>query len=440
MAEVLPIRGMRFSSTIEEDYHRLITPPYDVITAREQEMYYKKSPYNIIRLDYGRSLPGDTSLDNKYTRAAATLKQWLCEGVLQEDNNPALYFYELQFYYNGLKYTRHSICCGVRLSPFEEGVIVPHEKTMSKPKADRLELLRNCEAIFSPVFGLYRDEECFIEKSSEYYAGKLEPLTDFVDEEGSRHRIWSVWDENFIAQVKAFFDDKKIFIADGHHRYETALQYYQEKKEQGACEGYDHTLMALVNIYDDGLLVFPTHRLLTSSIISTPRMLQELHKQFYLQELPEPLDHGHLLDILDKSMTGATASNPSFALYTPERKLYILTLKELREGDKPFPWIDTVVLQELIFSKILGLGEKERRDESYLAYLRDEWEAKKQVDSGEASHVFFVNTPPLEEIISLAEKGIRAPQKSTFFSPKFATGLIMHRLGWGEKYDDKSST
>ncbi|RJX25779.1 MAG: DUF1015 domain-containing protein [Dethiobacter sp.] len=430
MTTVLPVKGLRFNNEAGLDLSKLITPPYDVITDKLQNECYEKSPYNVIRLEYSKSLPGDNHRENKYTRAAAVFREWIKKGILIKDEKPAFYLYEQHFFYSNKKYIRKGLFCGVGLSPFEEGKIIPHEETLSNPKADRLELLRHCETNFSPIFGLFKDKDNFLDIFTDSYKEKQDPVITFEDDDGQLHKVWVITDHKFIEIVKDFFRDKKIYIADGHHRYETALQFYLEKKElDKSKEKYDHTLMALVNIYDEGLLAFPTHRIITQSEINSSELLEKLAKYFFIQEFPGAKNREELLALLDKSLTGATKAKLSFGLYTPERKLFILTLKEITEEKKLFPWLDTVVLQELVLSDIFGLGETERRKESRLVYLRDEWEAKLQVDQGQIRFAFFINRPPLEEIISLAEKGIRMPQKSTYFFPKFVTGLIMLQLG-----------
>jgi uncharacterized protein (DUF1015 family) len=430
MTTVLPVKGLRFNHAAGLDFSKIITPPYDVITSELQNDYYEKSPYNVIRLEYSKSLSGDNHHENKYTRAAAVFREWLKKGILIKEEKPAFYLYEQHFFYSKKKYIRKGFFCGVGLSPFEEGKIIPHEETMNNPKADRLELLRHCEANFSPIFGLFKDKNKILDSYTDSYKEKQEPVITFEDDDGQLHKVWVITDHKFIEIIEDFFKDKNIYIADGHHRYETALQFYLEKKElDQSKEKYGHTLMALVNIYDEGLLAFPTHRIITQSEINSSELLEKLAKHFFIKELPGAKNREELLTFLDKSLTGATKAKLSFGLYTPEQKLFILTLKEITEGEKPFPQLDTVVLQELILSGIFGLGETERRKESRLVYLRDEWEAKLQVDRGQVRFAFFVNKPPLEEIISLAEKGIRMPQKSTYFFPKLVTGLIMLQLG-----------
>jgi uncharacterized protein (DUF1015 family) len=268
----------------------------------------------------------------------------------------------------------------------------------------------------------------FVDSFTEQYKKDQEPIMDFEDEEGQHHLLWAVSDKTFVEKIQSFFAHKKVYIADGHHRYETALQFYAEKKEKDEYpERYGHTLMGLVNIYDEGLLAFPTHRIVAHSNIQSKDLLHSLEEQFQLEEHSEPKNEEELQTLLGKSLTGAAEKNLSLGLYTPERKLFILTVKDMEE--QPSPWLDIVVLQDLILSNIFKIEDAERKDESHLIYLRDEWEAKLQVDQGQARYVFFVNEPPFETIARLAEDGIRMPQKSTYFFPKFLTGLVMLRLG-----------
>ncbi len=430
MARVCPIRGMRFSEVAAgADYAKLITPPYDVITPQKQEELYKKSRYNVIRLEYPASFQEDRPGQNKYTRAARTLREWLQKGVLFCEEKPAVYLYELAFQFEGRNYVRRGIYCGVGLSPFEKGEVIPHEETMSKPKADRLEMLRHCEANISPIFGLYRDRELMVEKYGESFK-KAAPDIDFVDEENQRHRIWAVADRDFVEEVTRFFQDRTIFIADGHHRYETALEFYLEKMREGADpERYGVTLMALVNVYDEGLLALPTHRLIACSGVEAPELLEQLGRYFLLQEFPEPRSEEELLSTLRGHLKGSEGSRVSFGLYAPSKKLYILTLREEAWKEVELPSrLDVLVLQELVLSHIFQLGYEQRRDEAGIYYLRDEWEAKEEVDRGRARYVFYVNTPHLDKIMDLARGGFRMPQKSTFFYPKLATGLVMLKL------------
>ncbi len=432
MVQIRPIRGLRYKDDGNLDFAKLITPPYDVINEEMQEAFYQKSPYNIIRLEYGKSLPGDSPESNKYTRAAETLSTWRRDGMIMQEDKPSLYLYEQHFEINHQNFVRESLFCAVALSPFEEGEVIPHEETMSKPKADRLELLRHCETNLSPIFVLYEDEEGFLEKRFANLKSSTPPAVDFVDFEGQQHRVWVLQEAQQIEELQHFFASKSLFIADGHHRYETALHFYEGKKALlgGKAPGYDHVLMSLVNIHNPGLLVYPTHRLITRSPLHTEEILRALSAHFQVHQYAEPTSREDLDRWLRLHQTSAVAEDLAFGLYTPEKDLYKLILKKnLPEQVKPHPWMDTVILQELIFFNVFGVGGKERKDDPVLVYMKDEWEAKKMIDRGEARYLFFVNKPPIEEIIHYAEKGIRMPQKSTYFYPKFVTGLIMLKLG-----------
>lgn len=424
MTTILPIKGVRYSPKANNRLGDLITPPYDVITPQQQEMYYEKNPYNVIRLEYGKILPGDDEYNNRYTRAADAFREWLDQGILIQDDEEAIYLYEQHFMYGNEYYMRQAIYCGVELTPFSEKAIIPHEETLDKPKADRLKLLQHCEANFSPIFGLFKDPNRIIESQGNYFKKKLEPVINFKDDEGQLHKLWTVTDKNFIELMQKFFRHRRIYIADGHHRYETSLQFYEEKKKAtGNGDGYGHTLMALVNIYDEGLLTFPTHRLITRSKISTDKLLEELKNVFHLSEKPEPQNPEQLVNLLDRFLKGAKEKKFSFGLYTGDKRFFILT-----EEDRPFSWLDTVVLQEVVFTGIFGLGSAEIRNQPDLRYTRDEWEAKEAVDRGDALYAFFVNEPSLEEIVNISEKGMRLPQKSTYFYPKFITGMVINKM------------
>lgn len=424
MTNITPIKGIRLSPEAGVDYSSMITLPYDVIDPELQEKYYEKSSYNVIRLEYSKSLPDDNIFFNKYTRAASTFQEWLEKGILYQEETAAIYFYDQHFAYGDKKYLRRGIFCGVELSPFQEGNIIPHEETMDKPKEDRLKLINSCEANFSPIFGLYRDRDMIIDNLGSVLKEKNNPVISFTDDEGQTHRVWAATDAQTISIVQNFFKDKKIFIADGHHRYETALQFYlQKRKESGDPKKFNHVLMALVNIYDEGLLSFPTHRLVAQSSLKTGDLLAKLQKNFIISELPGPQNREQLQSALESTTTATQAKELSLLLYTCEGKLYKLKLKSTQ--NLSFPLLDTFVLHELILGSLLGLGEAERKNQSGLFYLKDEWEAKESVDSNKALYVFYLNRPPMEKIIDLAERGIRMPQKSTYFYPKMITGLIM---------------
>ncbi len=261
MADVRPVPGIRYAPGI--DLAAVVTPPYDVISPDDQARYYERAPENIIRLELGRDKPGDDELDNRYTRAATTFADWRLRGVLQQDA-PALYLYEQRFHALGGERRRLSLLARVRIEPWEEGVILPHERTLSKPKSDRLKLIRATAATLSPIMSLYDDPRGALAKLLAKPL-KRAPAVAFHDEAGEEHRLWIVRDEALIAKVGAFFRDRQLYIADGHHRYETALAYREElreaRRELPPEDAANFTLMALSAIEDPGLVVLPTHRI-----------------------------------------------------------------------------------------------------------------------------------------------------------------------------------
>ncbi len=430
MPEIFPFKGVRYADELTKDLPDLIAPPYDVISDEMRNELYKRNPYNIVHLDYNRSAPQDNSTNNKYTRAAQNFQEWQEKQVLIQDSQPALYLYEQHFSYRDKTFIRQGIFCGVELVDLEEGKIIPHEETLSKPKEDRLALLRHCSANFSPVFGLYHDKGKSIEKLIEKHISSSDPIMDFSDTEGQQHRIWAVTDKETIQDIQQLLREKKFFIADGHHRYETAFEYYREQsKKTENASGYAQTLMALVNTHNEGLLTFPTHRLITRSSIDSGELLDKLSKSFEITKLPSPESAEGLLSVLEKNLGISSGEILSFGLYTPEKEFYILTIKNTAHSSQIHPWIDTIVLQELVLENIFNLGEKEIKTKSDMAYLRDEWETKLQVDRGDAQYAFFMNKPAVEDLFELAENGFRLPQKSTYFYPKLVTGLLMLKLG-----------
>src|SRR6266516_860674 len=264
MADVQPLRGIHYNSDVVGNLAEVVTPPYDVVSEEAQARYYGRSPYNIIRLELGLDEPGDTTLNNRYTRAASTYAQWRAHSILRQDAVPCYYFYQQIFTYNGKTYTRTSLLARVRLEPWSARVVLPHEHTMAKPKDDRLKLLRACVTNLSPIMSLYDDPQGRMRRLLSAYASNAEvQITDEVNEE---HRLQPITDLEQIALIQNFFAERQLYIADGHHRYETALNYREEvrtmHRKLDPEDAANFVLMALTDLDDPGLLVLPTHRLL----------------------------------------------------------------------------------------------------------------------------------------------------------------------------------
>ncbi|MCL6558115.1 MAG: DUF1015 domain-containing protein, partial [Firmicutes bacterium] len=260
MAVIVPIRGWRYNAGSE--LALLIAPPYDVIDKDQQERFYALHPHNVIRLECGLSLPGDHSANNRYTRAADYFKIWRKEGVLLQDALPALYFYEQTYNLAGKRLTRRGFFSGLQLEPYGRNIF-PHEDTLSAARADRMQLISTCKANFSPIFGLYADPERVVERLFAEIS-RVKPEYDFTGEEQQKHRLWVVTENKVIESAAKMLENRRVFIADGHHRFETALWYCLERQAAEAPSKpapYFYVLTFLVNVYDPGLSILPTHRL-----------------------------------------------------------------------------------------------------------------------------------------------------------------------------------
>jgi uncharacterized protein (DUF1015 family) len=471
MAAIIPIKGLRYNQQKVGSLADVVTPPYDVIDAAAQDTYYKQHPYNIIRLEYGRILPGDSEKNNRYTRAAINYREWIQENILIPEAKPAIYLYEQEFTTGGKNKIRSGIICGVRLEPYESGVVLPHEETMSKHKADRLELMRACRANFSPVFSLYADQENRIIASLKESVKGAHPDISFTDDSGEVHRIWVVSDPEAIGKAQHIMEEKRIFIADGHHRYETALNY---KKERAAGENaavtnaepaYNYVMMTLVNLYDPGLVVLPTHRLIKDvKSLDKKHLVEQLKENFAVEEYALEPARGNFRQLLGLLETmGLNVQDPSegsrtpittgtaalerpekkdkahchaFGLYAGDNKFYLLTLKDSvdlsqimpKEKSRAWQKLDVSILHTLIVEKYLGICGELRARADHITYTREEEGALELVDRGEYQLVFFLNPTLIEEVTMVAGQGEKMPQKSTFFYPKVITGLVINQL------------
>lgn len=445
MATIVPFRGIRFNPKKAGNLAELVTPPYDVINKESQEAFYRRSPYNIIRLEYGKKYDTDDEYNNRYTRAAAFFKKWQEENVLVKDKDPALYLYQQEFEINGVKNVRTGFVCGVKLEPYEKGVVLPHEETMPKHKADRLELMRACRANFSPIFGLFADRDREVDRLL-LAAANGKPEVEFEDGDAQIHRMWVVSNPDTISRVQKLMSKQRVFIADGHHRYETALAYRDERQEtdtgNGAAKPYDYVMMTLVNLYDPGLTILPTHRLV-KKVEDVSRFLSQVKEAFLVKEIDAGEYYGYpeKIDRLLRKQANLDSESPAghkhvFVVYTGDRRLYLLTLRDESAVESLMPpvhsraWnrLDVSVLQNLVLERYLGIGSEERASGDYLKYTRDGKEVFAEVDSGKFSMGIFMNPTMMEEVTMIASEGEKMPQKSTYFYPKLITGLVINEL------------
>jgi len=437
MAKVFPFKGVRYNLKKAGPIENLVTPPYDVINKEAQEAYYDRSPDNIIRLELGKTFASDTEKDNQYTRAAQQYRQWLEDGTLFYEDRPSLYFYEQGFSAYHREYTRKGIICALQLEPYENNVVIPHEETLPKAKADRLKLMHHCKANFSSIFGIYNDETNTALTLFETVRDKA-PDISFTDDSGVSHKLWVVKNEDIIGQWQALLADKQVYIADGHHRYETALQFQKEMAGQ-ECPGCDRIMITLVNTYDPGLVVFPTYRLVHNlsdfDAKELEARLSSNYKASYLT-LGNLTGEGEIKQaaqaIVD-ALANADRNFHNFCMYTGGNKALMFSIPRTGEKFKPeksAEWnsLDITVLQELILNRQLGIGDKERAEGNMLAYTRDAEEALTKVINGEFQASFLLNPTLTNEVIAVAGQREKMPQKSTFYYPKLITGLVINPL------------
>ncbi|MCR4418910.1 MAG: DUF1015 domain-containing protein [Clostridia bacterium] len=430
MADVLPFRGLRYNPALVPDLTAAISPPYDVISPEEQQWYYRRHPYNVIRLELGETLADDGPEQNRYTRARAYLEKWLEERVLVPDAAPGFYLCQDEFSWQGRTVRRLGLIAALRAVPYSRGTVLPHEDTLPKAKGDRYELLLACRTNFSPIFVLYRDPAGEVTaRLRPYLEGPA--LAQASTREGVTHRLWSVDEPETVAAISRLFTDRLVYIADGHHRYETACRFAEEHGER-----YGFVLATLVALEDPGLIVLPTHRLLRD--LDPPRwslLPGGFERRSYTYAgLSE--DPGQLEGFL-RLLAEAGRGNYSFGFYQGGDTLELVydpgRTRENRPAPGTLPLLDVTVLHQEILLPVFNLHPDQVAHGRCVAYTRDPVEAWKAVRDGDCQTAVFLNPPTLEQITAVAAAGGRMPQKSTYFWPKLPAGLVMLRLeGVGE--------
>lgn len=440
MATIIPFRGVHFDLAKAGAIADLVCPPYDIISHEQQQALYRRSPHNVIRLEYGLESPGDTETDNRYTRAAATLEEWSKTGILKQDEQPSFYIYEMEFG-SGKKHRKlRGFICLVKIEDYDSGIVKPHETTLSGPKTDRLNLLRSCKAGFSQIYSLVSDTSGTI--GDVLNSVDRRPELEVKSEDGVAHRVWTLSDTDAIDRIKADIADKPIFIADGHHRYDTALNYRNERRKAAGtftgAEGFNYVPMFLARIEDPGLVILPAHRSLFNLTDFHPQRFEEdLNKYFNIERIDfskksEPADRKTVLD----TMAHRADHGHTFGMrIKDENSYYLLTLRSEADMDAIVPnkvpayrKLDVSILHHLIIDKLLGIKMETHKLGLNIEYIKDANEAIKRVETGEADIIFLMNPTKVHEVKEVAMAGDRMPQKATYFSPKLLTGLVMNKL------------
>lgn len=446
MADIFPFRGLRYNPQLISDISQVLCPPYDVISPEQQKALQQKSPYNMINLEYGEELQEDSPLNNKYSRAQKTLEEWLAKGLLQPEQGPAIYLHQHQFQYKSNNFSRTTLLTRVRLEESgiesERKTVFPHEGTQEGPKLDRLNLLRACQANLSPIFALYENQDEKIRLSLAESQESI-PIIQNSGASGESHKVWKIDKAEVIVRLQEHFFKKALFIADGHHRYETALSYQREmlanEKAQTTpvqkVQAYDFTLMGLVSMTDPGLLILPVHRLIKG--VNRNLLLElkgKLMEYFDIYTFPlNELDPDNYINKLASFIERDTKELTTICCYGIEGNHYfILSLKQDADIKKFMPedrsqaycQLEVSLLHHVILEGMLGLT----KDMNKIDFTTDGPEAVNKVTSGEYQAAFLIRPLSVESIIKVARAGDRMPGKSTYFYPKLPTGLVINSL------------
>ena len=416
----------------------MVSPPYDVISFAYQKVLCDRHPHNVVRLILGES--GENTGENPrfYGAAAQRFEEWQAKGILAQDNEPAFYLSSVTFSVEQQTYTRYGIIAEVGLEPFERGIILPHERTSSKVKADRLLLTKATKANFSPIFSLFSDDDnrmlCLIKKTTDSNA----PDVSFVDDRGEKQCLWRITDGVVQQEISRAMADKQLFIADGHHRYETALAYRQWVADQtpdfSDRHPADYVLMYLSSMADPGLVILPAHRLLKGvTPARRDRFLEEASGYFDIQTIPadaadlsaarQELMHRLQADTTNNTIGCAIGCKDAFYLLTPNPRV----VETVFSGEVPpvLRTLDVTVLTRLILIRILGYTLADLDDEHVLAYTSIAGEAFDAVASGDCDMAFLLNPTTNDQMKAVAGAGEIMPRKSTFYYPKVFAGLVL---------------
>ncbi len=440
MATITPFRGVVYNQAKAGNMDDLVCPPYDIISPAEQQELYRKNPHNVVRLEFGLESPADTETDNRYSRAAGFLDEWLRNDILQKTDSPAFYIYEMEYAAGSTTKKLRGMVCLVRIEDYDSGVIKPHETTLSGPKTDRLKLLTACKASFSQIFSLFSDPVKKVSGILAKPSGK--PDMDVKNHDGVHHRVWILHDKNEIDLIVGELRDRPIFIADGHHRYDTALNYRNERrKAAGSATGsepYDYVAMYLAPLEDPGLTVLPAHRTLFNLNDFDPKRFEEdLNRYFNIERIDfdKKTEAADRLTVLETMVHRADRAHVFGMRARGEKSYYILSLRSEADMDALIPnrsaayrRLDVSILHHLIIDKLLGIRIDTHKLGLNIEYIKDAAEADKRVHDGLAEIVFFMNPTKVREVRDVASAGERMPQKATYFYPKLLTGLVIHMI------------
>jgi uncharacterized protein (DUF1015 family) len=441
MARIAPFRGIRYNRNKIEDLSLVVCQPYDRVRYGLQDKYYDLHPYNMVRITKGREFEEDGPDHNVYTRARDYYHTWLDAGYLLRDTAPALYAYHQTFTLpNGDTLTRKAFVGALELAEFSEGIVLPHERTLAGPKADRLNLLRATATNFGQILMLYPDPENRINALFDSAIAGRPPDVDVHEmlEKDVRQRLWLVSEPDVIAGVAAHISPKQgLIIADGHHRYETALNYRNEQRAQHptapANAAFNYRMITLISMDDPGLTILPTHREMHSyTAKSTQQILAEAGAYFDVNPMADR-------SALDEALDGASWTDRRIGFYDGAYHLLRLKSPDIMAEivpDRAEAWrmLDVSILHELLIERVMGISKERVEAKENIDYHRDLDLAVAHVDEGSAQCVFIMNPTQMSEVKACSDQGEKMPQKSTDFYPKVITGLVAMSVEAAERF------
>jgi len=446
MAQVYPFRAYRYNPEIAP-FGRVLTQPYDKISPARQEEYYAADPHNLIAVEKGRTSPQDTPQNNVYTRAAAAIKGWIAANAVRQDAAPAFYAYTQEFTVPGTstRRTRRGFIGAGQLEDYANNVVFRHEHTLSGPKADRLELLRHTHTHTGQLFMIYSDPQKRVDAVLSMVESAEKPVTELLDEYGVTHRLWMITDPARIEAIQKAMAEQKLVIADGHHRYETSLNFRNESRTKTGKlipdAPYERSMMTFVNTHSEGLTILPTHRVVNNVREFSWSAVRRYLEPWFATEVFSFADDAQRKEALERFRTQLTEAKAQRAIgvypaaSAGSRAFYLLTLRpeadlaHILPGLSPLQrQLDVVLLHQGILEPALGVTPRAVASESNLSYEREFAGAIDAVDRG-AQVAFLLNPVDVEMVVKVATSGEVMPQKSTDFYPKLLSGITMYRVG-----------
>lgn len=434
MVEVKPFKGITYNNKKIKNLDLVMSPPYDIIPEKMQNQLYEKHKNNYVRLILGKKFPDDNEENNRYTRAKKLYEEWFDKKILVQSDKPAIFPYKINYEIEGQQKTMNGFFVLLKIDPDYKRVKA-HERTLSKPKTDRLNLMRACKSNLEPIQLLYIDKKDNIKKKIDENLNQ--PIIDVEGYDGFNHKLWKIDDDSVISEIQDFLDEEILFIADGHHRYQTAINYSDEmRKKTGNTDedaSFKYRMVILVNMFDEGLAILPTHRLIKKSDINIDKVMNDIKKYFDVEEKHVDLsskDYGRISQEIKADIE--TKEKHKFAVLS-KNKYYVLTLKDEEtmnefSSDRSDVWrtLDVSILHKIVLENFMGIDEDNLED--HVKYTREDEKAVYFVDEGEYDFSVIMNATKIDELKAVADEGEHMPQKSTYFLPKMLSGLVAYKM------------